>query len=319
MLDKILSQLKTILSQIGLERFSGRFYGIYPGRVVSNQDPQGRGRVLATCPAVNINDDSDVSGDWWMMPCMNGVGTAMDGQMTGVFHPPEVGANVWVSFQFGDPQYPVYMGGFVTTKQVSDTFKSEEKNGWDVLKRGIRTKSGSFIRFNDDPDSLEITIVKGDGKGGETPQFIALDKDGSTLITNEKGSYLYMNAEKDETSLQTLDKKGNVLSMLVLGDDKISLLTKSGAGITVDGKNVSLTGDNIAANASKTFDANAGVVYLGSKAKYMKNPLLRGRDFAIGWGIIHQHTTTAPGSPTGPGPTPPVLPGKELSSNVFIS
>lgn len=315
---KVLDQLRAYLRTPGkgLERFCGRFYGIYAGRVVDNKDPQERGRVLATCPAINVFEESDVSEAMWMVPCMNGLGTTPDGQTTGVFHPPEVGTNVWIVFQSGDPGYPVYMGGFITTKQEADTFNSDDMEDVGPTKRGIRTKSGHFIRFNDDPDVLEMTIARGDGEGQPTSQFISLTKEGNTIITNEKGSTLYMNAEDDQVTLQNLDSDGNVLAMLFLGDDKVTLMTKSGGALSIDGKDIVLTGDNVVADANKQFSANAGTVMLGKGAS---EPVILGKKFSLGWGLIHQHTSGVPGSPTTPGATPPVMLYRELSSKVFSS
>ena len=315
---KVIAHLRRLLSKpnYGLERFCNKFYGVYTGVVVDNKDPQGRGRVLATCPAININVDADVPENSWMLTCMNGLGTTPDGQTTGTFCPYEVGTNILIQFLHGDPQFPVCIGGFPTTKQVADTFTSDDMESIGPSKRGIRTKSGHFIRFNDDPDKLEITISKGDGKGNPSKQLFSFTKEGHTLITNDNGSYLYMNAEDDETSMATLDKKGNVLSMLLLGNDKISMVTKSGGALGIDGKDIVLTGDNVVADCNRQFSANAGTVMLGKGAK---EPVIRGYRFALGYGIIHQHTTTVSGLPTLPGTTPPVMLYNELSESVFIS
>lgn len=314
----VLNWLRDYLGDVtrGLERFCGRYYGTYPGIVIDNKDPDDRGRVRATCPAINMPRDKDVPNDFWMLPSMNGMGTTPNGQTTGMFHPPDEGTNVWIQFQFGDPRSPIYMGGFITTKQTADTFHSDDMDDVGPSKRGIRTKAGHFIRFNDDPDNLEITIARGNGEGEPTSQFISLTKDGNTLITNDKGSMVYMNAEDDETTVQTLDGNGNVLSMLFLGNDKITIMTKSGGAIGIDGKDIVLTGDNVVANCSKQFNADAGSVYLGSGAS---EPAIKGKTFSTGWAIIHQHTSGPPGSPTTPGATPPPMINRELSSKVFIS
>lgn len=313
----VLNWLRDYLGDVtrGLERFCGRYYGIYPGRVIDNSDVDNRGRVRATCPAINMPREEDVPENFWMMPCMNGLGTTPDGQTTGVFHPPDVGTLVWIQFEFGDPKSPVYMGGFITKKQTADTFNSDDMADVGPSKRGIRTKSGHFIRFNDDPDNLEITIARGDGEGEPTSQFMSMTKEGHTLITNEKGSMVYMNAEDDETTVQTLDDNGNVLSMLFLGDDKITLITKSGGSISIDGKDILFNGDNVTANAGQKFNANAGSVYLGKGAS---EPAVRGNKF-MQWSVIHQHTSGTPGSPTATGATPPPMLYRELSEKVFIS
>jgi len=316
---KSISELINYISApgMGLEKLCGKYYGLYPARVIDNSDPENRGRVRAVCPAVNQTKKENISGSAWMVPCMNGLGIDPDtGQMTGIFHPPDEGMNIWVSFQFGDPEYPVYMGGWMTTKEKTDTFKSDDEEGLGAHKKGIRTKTGHFLRFNDDPEKLEITISRGDGKGQPTSQFFSFTKEGHTLITNKLGSYLYMNAEDKELSLANVDEDGKVLSQFMLGNDKISMVTKSGGAFGIDGKNIVLTGDNVVADCSKQFSANAGTVMLGKGAK---EPVIRGNKFVMGYALIHQHTTTAPGAPTLVGPTPPPMLYNELSESVFIS
>lgn len=79
-----------------------RFYGKYRGQVVNNLDPMFQGRLQVSCPAVL--GDGQLS---WAMPCVpyagSGVGT--------VFTPP-TGAYLWVEFEGGDPNYPIWAGCF---------------------------------------------------------------------------------------------------------------------------------------------------------------------------------------------------------------
>ena len=143
-----------------------------------------------------------------------------------------------------------------------------------------------------------------------------MDKKGSFTATNANGSLLYMNAEKPETSLMTANEDGDVVSFLMLGDDKITLGTKSGGSIGISKKNITLLGDNVIANCGKQFVADAGTVKLGTNAT---EPAVRGMKF-MQWSLIHQHVITAPvpGAPTGPGPTPPPMLYNELSEVVWI-
>jgi Type VI secretion system/phage-baseplate injector OB domain len=78
------------------------FYGKYRGKVEVNFDPLGLGRIQVSVP--------DVMGDGtmaWAMPCLPGAGPGV-----GIFVIPPQGANVWVEFERGDPDYPIYAGGF---------------------------------------------------------------------------------------------------------------------------------------------------------------------------------------------------------------
>lgn len=79
----------------------GRYFGKYRGTVVNNVDPMQQGRVQVMVPAV-----SDILSNW-AMPC-----TPIAGRQQGVFVVPQVGANVWVEYEAGDPQYPIWTGGF---------------------------------------------------------------------------------------------------------------------------------------------------------------------------------------------------------------
>ncbi len=306
--------LRGVLSDAtrGLEWFAGRYYGVYEGQVIDNQDPEDRGRVRALCPVIKLNKKEDVSGDFWALPTMPGLGVDPDSkQMSGLFNPPDVGMNVWIMFRHGNPEYPVYMGGWMTANKASDTFDSEN-----TYKRGFRTRAGHFLRMDDDPENLGILISKGDGDGTPTAMYLSMDATGGCTLTNENGSTLFMNGEKPETSIMTANESGEVTAMLMLGDDKITLATKSGGAIGIDGKDTTITGDNMVADMSKEFVANAGAVKLGKNAT---EPAVRGMKF-MQWSLIHQHTITTPtpGSPTATGATPPPMMYNELSPNVFI-
>lgn len=81
---------------------AGTFYGKYRGTVVNNVDPLQIGRIQATVP--------DVAGlvpGTWAMPCVPVAGSNM-----GVFTVPTVGSGVWVEFERGDPDYPIWVGCF---------------------------------------------------------------------------------------------------------------------------------------------------------------------------------------------------------------
>jgi uncharacterized protein involved in type VI secretion and phage assembly len=79
-----------------------RFYGKYRGTVVNNVDPLQIGRIQAIVP-----DVSGVSPTSWAMPCV-----PVAGINTGVFSVPQVGSGVWVEFEHGDPDRPIWVGGF---------------------------------------------------------------------------------------------------------------------------------------------------------------------------------------------------------------
>jgi uncharacterized protein involved in type VI secretion and phage assembly len=79
-----------------------KFLGKHRGTVVNNVDPQQRGRIQVMVP--------DVSGfalTSWALPCMpvGGIGF-------GMFGVPLIGSAVWVEFEQGDLDYPIWTGVF---------------------------------------------------------------------------------------------------------------------------------------------------------------------------------------------------------------
>jgi hypothetical protein len=84
------------------EMQSNRYYGKYRGTVVNNIDPEQRCRIQAMVP--------DVQGfipTSWALPCM-----PIAGKQEGVFMLPQIGAAVWIEFEQGDPDFPIWVGGF---------------------------------------------------------------------------------------------------------------------------------------------------------------------------------------------------------------
>ncbi len=79
---------------------SQKFFGKYRGTVVNNVDVMQMGRIQAIVP-----DVSSVALTSWCMPCV-----PVAGIQTGVFTVPPIGAGVWIEFEQGDPDYPIWAG-----------------------------------------------------------------------------------------------------------------------------------------------------------------------------------------------------------------
>jgi uncharacterized protein involved in type VI secretion and phage assembly len=83
-------------------RESPKFYGVYRGTVVNNVDPLQIGRIMATVP-----DVSGLTPTTWAMPCV-----PIAGKLMGVFMVPQIGSGVFLQFEGGDPDRPVWVGGW---------------------------------------------------------------------------------------------------------------------------------------------------------------------------------------------------------------
>ena len=78
-----------------------RYYGKYRGVVVNNVDPMQIGRVMVSVPDIGPIPTT------WALPCL-----PASGINTGVFTVPQIGAGVWVEFEQGDPDHPIWVGGY---------------------------------------------------------------------------------------------------------------------------------------------------------------------------------------------------------------
>lgn len=79
-----------------------KYYGKYRGTVVNNIDPEQRGRIQAIVP-----DVSNIALSSWAMPCVPVAGLQM-----GMFAVPPIGSGVWIEFEQGNPDDPIWTGCF---------------------------------------------------------------------------------------------------------------------------------------------------------------------------------------------------------------
>ena len=77
-----------------------KFFGKYRGTVSDINDLMMLGRIKAKVPDVLGDQESS-----WAMPC-----APFGGSSTGFFALPTVNAGVWIEFEQGDPDYPIWSG-----------------------------------------------------------------------------------------------------------------------------------------------------------------------------------------------------------------
>lgn len=80
---------------------SDNYYGKYRGVVVNNVDPMQQGRLQIQVPALGLTPTS------WAMPCV-----PIAGLQNGMMALPVIGSGVWVEFEEGDRDMPVWTGCF---------------------------------------------------------------------------------------------------------------------------------------------------------------------------------------------------------------
>lgn len=85
-----------------------RFYGKYRGEVTGNSDPEGRARLQVKVPEVRGDSVTD-----WALPAM-----PYAGDRVGFFALPPVGASIWVEYEGGNLQFPIWSGCFWERGQI---------------------------------------------------------------------------------------------------------------------------------------------------------------------------------------------------------
>jgi uncharacterized protein involved in type VI secretion and phage assembly len=139
------------------------YYGKYRATVLNNQDPLVQARLMLQVP--------DVLGDvptTWALPCLPAVGKQM-----GVFALPAMGSTVWAEFEQGNPDYPIWVGGYWGSAAEVPPLALAAPPG---LQNILLQTTGQ--------NSLWITDTPGPTGG------IVLKSGGSMLIVNDSGIFL---------------------------------------------------------------------------------------------------------------------------------
>jgi uncharacterized protein involved in type VI secretion and phage assembly len=217
-----------------------RFHGKYRGIVVDVEDPEMLGRIKVQVPSV-LGDQVSTG---WAMPCVPYGGEAN----RGFLFVPEVGAGVWVEFEEGDLEFPVWVGTFWS--KPGGTTDLPKPNGPDGAEEEVQSP----------PTRKIIKTAK-----GHTLQFE--DKDGEERIVLWEATHSHV-ISLDEAGVTVTDGSGNSIKTT---EDGISVLdanensvetTADGIVVTdANGNTVEMTADGIVLT-----DATGNVVRMTSSA-----------------------------------------------------
>jgi uncharacterized protein involved in type VI secretion and phage assembly len=141
-----------------------KYYGKYRGMVLNNIDPMQIGRLL-----VQVPDVAGVIPSSWALPCF-----PISGKQMGAYMIPQIGAGVWVEFEQGDADYPVWSGcWFGSAAEVP------------ALALAGNPASPNIVLQT----SLQNTIVVSD-LPGPTGGIMLKSTTGATIIVNDTGIYI---------------------------------------------------------------------------------------------------------------------------------
>ena len=138
-----------------------QFFGKYRGKVASNQDPMNLGRIQVSVPAV-LGEGRDS----WAMPCV-----PYAGSQVGFLALPPAGANIWVEFEGGDPDYPIWSGCFWGIGETPSIALVPPQPTQHVL---LQTTGQNVIHLNDGGPTMGITLQSGATVVQITPQGVSI-------------------------------------------------------------------------------------------------------------------------------------------------
>jgi uncharacterized protein involved in type VI secretion and phage assembly len=152
-----------------------RYYGKYRGAVINNVDPMQQGRLQVQVPDVlGLNSLN------WAMPCLPFAGRQM-----GMWCLPQIGAGVWVEFEQGDPDFPIWTGcWYANASEVPALALTGLPVSPSVL---LQTQGQQTLMLSDVPGPTGGILLK-----TATGALISINDAGIT-ISNGKGATIMMN------------------------------------------------------------------------------------------------------------------------------
>ena len=148
---------------------AGSYFGKYRGIVTDNNDPEKLCRIMAQVPAVM--GEAEIG---WALPAFPFAG---DGH--GHVMMPEVGSAVWIEFEAGNLNSPIWSGGFFLASQAPP-----DPQGVGI--RVIVSKNKHRVVLDDESD--EVTVTHSGGPEIKlTATEISLTIGGSTIVMGLAG------------------------------------------------------------------------------------------------------------------------------------
>jgi len=151
-----------------------KFYGKYRGMVLSNVDPMQIGRLM-----VQVPDVTGLTPGTWAMPCFPFAGKQMGGWAL-----PQIGAGVWVEFEQGNADHPIWSGCWFGSAAEVPALALATPPGLSSVV--LQTTAQNTLMVSDTPGPTGGILLK-----TTTGAMIAINDVGIT-ISNGKGATIVM-------------------------------------------------------------------------------------------------------------------------------
>lgn len=143
---------------------SERYYGKYRGMVLNNIDPMQQGRLQ-----VQVPDVAGLAPASWAMPCV-----PIAGLQNGMVALPVIGSGVWIEFEQGNPEFPIWVGCFWGSAAEIPALALATPPGLPAIT--FQTPLQNGLTISDRP--------------GPTGGIMLKSATGATLIVNDTGIYI---------------------------------------------------------------------------------------------------------------------------------
>ncbi len=151
-----------------------KYFGKYRGTVMNNIDPMNIGRLM-----VQVPDVSNIIPSTWAMPCF-----PFAGIQNGFFAVPDIGSGVWVEFEQGDSDYPIWTGCFFGSAAEVPALALATSPGLQGIV--IQTVGQNTLMISDTPGPTGGILLK-----STTGAMISISDTG-IIISNGQGATILM-------------------------------------------------------------------------------------------------------------------------------
>jgi phage protein D len=208
-----------------------RVSGVACAVVTNNNDPARHGQVKVALPWLSPDYESD-----WAPVAQFGAG-----KRSGAMFLPEVGDEVLVGFEFGDPRRPYVLGGIVNSASSYDlggpAVKTTGQAG-EIVRRGFVSAAGNQLAFHD-----ELPPGAGGGKPIASDIKLGTADGGLAIKIDQVAGTVMVTCKPTEATSQTA---AGHLTIECGGTGTIDIKAGPGGTVNIDG------GDSLSLRAQQS-------------------------------------------------------------------